>query len=183
MGGELAPGQIVTIFGERLAAHAETAPALPLPIELGGARVVVTDSAGAAREASLFFASPQQINCLLPAETALGPATITVTSDDGDISTGVTQISPVAPGLFTANADGQGVAAASVLRVKSDGSQSFEPVASFDQAHNKHIYAPIDIGPDFGEQRRSGFSDSLRHRFPQPRRNRGGSVQDRRRRR
>lgn len=146
-GDELAPGQIATIFGERLAASVEMAPALPLPIELGGARVIVTDSAGVARQAPLFFVSPRQINFLIPAETALGPATIAVASDDGDISTGVAQIAPVEPGLFAANANGQGVAAAVALRVKGDGTQSFEPIAQFDAATGRFTPTPIDLGP------------------------------------
>lgn len=38
----------------------------------------------------------------------------------------------VAPALFTADASGRGLAAALVLRIKADNSQSFEPVARFD---------------------------------------------------
>ncbi|MGH9845529.1 MAG: hypothetical protein ACREEM_43010, partial [Blastocatellia bacterium] len=52
------------------------------------------------------------------------------------------------PGLFSANASGQGLAAAVALRVKADGSQSFEPVAQFDQAQNKFVAVPIDLGPE-----------------------------------
>ena len=62
--------------------------------------------------------------------------------------TGVTQISPVAPALFSANANGQGVAAAVTLRIKPDGSQIYEPIAQFDTAQNKFVSVPIDLGPD-----------------------------------
>ncbi|MGH9840636.1 MAG: hypothetical protein ACREEM_17805, partial [Blastocatellia bacterium] len=34
-----------------------------------------------------------------------------------------------------------------MLRVKPDGSQSFEPVSRFDAAQNKIIAVPIDFGP------------------------------------
>jgi hypothetical protein len=47
------------------------------------------------------------------------------------VAAGSLQISLVAPALFSANADGQGVAAASALRVRQDGSQVYEPVARF----------------------------------------------------
>src|SRR5262249_4618400 len=57
----------------------------------------------------------------------------------------------VAPGLFAANANGQGVAAALVLRVRADGSQQFEPVAQFDPAQNKFVAVPIELGPE-GDQ-------------------------------
>ncbi len=63
------------------------------------------------------------------------------------IATGVAQIAAVAPGLFSANATAQGVAAASALRVRADGSQSYEVVAQFDQAQNKFVALPIDPGP------------------------------------
>ena len=43
-----------------------------------------------------------------------------------------------APSLFSADASGSGLAAAQVVRVKADGSQSYEPVGS----------DPIDLGPD-----------------------------------
>ena len=56
-------------------------------------------------------------------------------------------IAAVAPGLFSASSSGQGVAAAVVARVKADGSQSFEPVARFDEMLNKIVAVPIDLGP------------------------------------
>ncbi|MGH8595266.1 MAG: hypothetical protein ACREXT_01260 [Gammaproteobacteria bacterium] len=56
----------------------------------------------------------------------------------------------VAPGLFTANASVQGVAAALALRVKADGTQAYEPVAQFDAARQQFVARPIDLGPDLG---------------------------------
>jgi hypothetical protein len=92
IGDELAQGQIATAFGEGLVAQAETATFLPLPVELGGAKVLVTDSAGVARPAPLFFTSPSQINFLVPVETALGTATIKVIGTDGAVSVGVISV-------------------------------------------------------------------------------------------
>lgn len=55
----------------------------------------------------------------------------------------------VAPGLFSANATGKGVAAAVALRIKSDGTRIYEPVAAFSQAQNQFVAVPIDLGaPD-----------------------------------
>jgi uncharacterized protein (TIGR03437 family) len=73
---------------------------------------------------------------------------VTITSDDGTVSAGTVQIATVAPGLFAANANGQDVAAAVAARVRADGSQSFEPVARFDQAQNRFVAVPIDLGPE-----------------------------------
>src|SRR4030095_778036 len=83
-------------------------------------------------------------------DTAAGTGVITVTSGDGIVSMGAVNIAAAAPGLFAANANGQGVAAATVLRVKADGAQSFEPVATFDSARNQFVSVPIDLGPELG---------------------------------
>jgi uncharacterized protein (TIGR03437 family) len=120
---------------------------LPLPTSLAGTTVSVRDSAGADRLAPLFFVAPQQINYLIPPGAATGAATITVTSGDGSLSIGAVNIAAIAPGLFTANANGQGVAAAVALRVKADGAQIYEPVSRFDQAQNRFVALPIDLGP------------------------------------
>ena len=97
----LAPGSIATAFGADLAVGTGA-----------GTAVALQDSAGTVTEATLFYAYPQQTAFLIPAGIALGSASITVTSGDGTVSTAAVQISAVAPGLFSANANGQGVAAA-----------------------------------------------------------------------
>jgi uncharacterized protein (TIGR03437 family) len=95
--------------------------------------------------------APTQVNYQLPQGTALGTATVTVTSGDGTISTGVINVTTVAPAFFSANADGQGVVAAILFRVKTDGSTFFEPINRFDSTINRFVSIPIDLGPD-GEQ-------------------------------
>jgi uncharacterized protein (TIGR03437 family) len=54
-------------------------------------------------------------------------------------------VNAVAPGLFTANANGSGVPAAVLLRIKADGSQSFEPVAELNPTTNRYVPRPIDF--------------------------------------
>jgi uncharacterized protein (TIGR03437 family) len=73
---------------------------------------------------------------------------VTITSGVGAISAGTVNIANVAPGLFSANASGQGVVAAVVFRRRADGSESFEPVARFDQAQGRFVPVPIDLGPE-----------------------------------
>lgn len=148
LGESLAGESIVAAFGTAMATRVEAANTLPLPTQLAGTTVRVRDSAGVERLASLFFVAPTQINFQIPTGTATGQATITVTSGDGTVSGGVANIAAVAPGFFTANASGQGVAAATVLRVRADGTQAFEPVARFDAAQNRFVAAPIDLGPE-----------------------------------
>ncbi|MCI0621526.1 MAG: hypothetical protein L0387_07635 [Acidobacteria bacterium] len=83
----------------------------------------------------------------MPPGTACRAATITVTGSDGAISTGMAQIAAVAPGLFSANASGQGVAAALALRIKAVGSGSSEPVAQFDLAQNRFVTRALSLRP------------------------------------
>jgi len=150
-GQTLAAESIVAAFGVNLATSVVVNNALPLPTSLAGTTVSVRDSEGADRLAPLFFVSPQQINYLIPQGTAPGTATITVAGGDGSLSVGAVNIAAIAPGLFAANANGQGVPAAVALRVKADGAQIYEPVSRFDQAQNRFVAAPIDLGPA-GEQ-------------------------------
>jgi len=147
-GASLAGESIVSAFGTRLATATTAATTSPLPTQLAGTTVKVRDSAGAERLAPLFFVSPTQINYQIPAMTAAGAATITTTSGDGSVSSGSAQIAAVAPGLFSAAASGQGLAAAVALRVKDDGTQQFEPVARFDAAQQQFVAIPIDLGPE-----------------------------------
>lgn len=145
--GRAAPESIATIFGTGLSAVTATATTVPLPFSLAGVSVLVKDSFGMERNASLFFVSPNQINYLVPAGTAMGNATITI-NNAGTLVTGGVNIGTVVPGLFSASANGQGVAAAVALRVKADGSQNFESIAQFDTTLNRFVTRPIDLGPE-----------------------------------
>ncbi|HMV49143.1 MAG TPA: hypothetical protein PKD31_15405, partial [Blastocatellia bacterium] len=149
--------------GSGLATQTVSANARPLPTTLGGSRVDVTDAAGQTRPAPLFFVAPQQINYLLPAGTATGVATVKVTSSDGTTTQGAVQVAAVAPGIFAANANGQGVAAAVVLRVRGNV-QTFEPVAQFDSATNRFVSTPINLGPETDQVILLLFGTGVRNR-------------------
>jgi uncharacterized protein (TIGR03437 family) len=167
-GSALASEEIVAAFGARLATTVLLAGTsecrLCLPTELGGTRVMVKDSAGAQRMAPLFFVSPNQVNYLMPGGTAVGAATVTVTSGDGAVSIGTAQIAMVAPGLFTANGDGQGAPAAIALRVKQGGAQSVEEVARYDSAQRRFVPRPLDLGAATDQVFLILFGTGLRHR-------------------
>jgi uncharacterized protein (TIGR03437 family) len=144
---ELASESIATVFGVQLATGTAAAGTLPLPTTLAGSTMKVRDSLGVTRDAPLFFASPNQMNFQVPPGAMNGIATMTITSGNGSVSIGATQIVRVAPGLFAANANGQGVAAGVALRVRANGQQVFEPIARFDQAQGRFVAVPIDLGP------------------------------------
>ncbi|MBI3684220.1 MAG: prolyl oligopeptidase family serine peptidase [Acidobacteria bacterium] len=163
-GSPLAQESIVSAFGTNLATSTLAASTVPLPTSLGGTAVKVRDSAGIERLAPLFAVSPGQVNYQMPLGTAAGTATIAVTGGDGTVSTGTAQVAVVAPGLFAANANGQGVPAAAVLRVRADGSQSSEPVAQFDAAQNRFVAVPIDLGPESDQVFLILFATGIRYR-------------------
>lgn len=150
-GEMLAADAIVAAFGSGLAISVQIANTLPLPTSLVGTSVKVKDSAGVERLASLFFVAPTQINYLVPANTAAGDAAVTITSGDGAVSVGRVRIANVAPGLFSANSSGQGVAAGEVLRVKANGTQVYEPLSRYDASQQRSVPIPIDLGPE-GDQ-------------------------------
>jgi uncharacterized protein (TIGR03437 family) len=141
----LAPESIAAAFGMKLASSRQSATTLPLPLALGGATLKVKDALGVERLSPLFFADTGQINFQVPQGTASGIATLSATAGDGSISTGTANIFSVAPGLFTANMDGQGPAAAIALRIKPNNQAQYEPVIRLDQATNKFVTVPIDL--------------------------------------
>lgn len=142
-GGNLAPDSIASAFGVGLATGTAAATTAQLPTNLAGTTVLLRDSANNQINVPLFIAAPGQINLLLPANAALGAATLTVNSADGQTQTSKITLAAVAPGLFTSNSDGVGVPAGFVVRTKADSTQTQEPVAMQDPATNRFIPKPL----------------------------------------
>jgi uncharacterized protein (TIGR03437 family) len=113
--GVVAPESIVAGFGVNL--------------PTAGVSVVVRDADGKESTAQLYFASAGQINYVVPAGARTGPAVVTVRSNGRTAATGAVTIQTVAPGIFTASADGKGVAAGNYLRVTSDQSRINGPLS------------------------------------------------------
>jgi len=147
-GRHLARESIAAAFGSNLAVTTEAAVSLPLPTSLAGTRVKIKDSGGAEQLAPLFFVSPGQVNYQVPPGVRDGDALVTITNGNGAATAGLITVSSLVPGLFTANADGQGVAAAVVQRVKVDNSITYEAVAQFDAVQNRFVATPIDLGAE-----------------------------------
>jgi len=143
----LAPNSFATIYGTNLAYTTATATVSPLPTSLSNATVTVTDMNGTARLAPLLYVSLSQINLIIPANTAYGLATVTVnnSSNTGGESISTTiLVTPTAPGMFSENMNGNGVAAGYLLTVHADGSQSAQ-VPLFQYNPNTSQYVPIPI--------------------------------------
>src|SRR5262245_48405893 len=107
--------------------------------------VVISHTVGIEKTAELIFVSPTQITNVSPPGLPPGRAFVKVREGDRLVRAGVIEITRTAPGLFTLTSDGAGLPAAFVLRVKSDRTQSYELIASFDPDQGKFVPIPIDL--------------------------------------
>jgi uncharacterized protein (TIGR03437 family) len=143
--GPVAPGSMATAFGSQLAPTAASATAIALPTQIGECSVMIRDASGVNRAAGLYYVSPDQINFTIPADTAVGPALISVYNGELLLATGGLNVVAVAPALFFMNNDG--LAAAGLVRVKGD-SYDYEPAVQLDERINQFVAVPIDLGSD-----------------------------------
>jgi uncharacterized protein (TIGR03437 family) len=149
-GPQLAMESIAAAFGQNFAATTQASPGdRALPTNLAGASVSVVDSNGTSRLAPLFFVAPTQINFQIPPGTTAGNGTISVIIANQTVASGAVSIVNTAPGIFTANATGSGIASGILLRIKSNGTQLYEPIFRID-SQNQFAPIPIDLGPDQG---------------------------------
>jgi len=123
----IAPGELVSLFGANLSTTTAVAATLPLPNSLARVSAVVTDSLGVAHPAALSYVSASQINFLVPTETAQGNAALVVSGANGMQAIPV-NVEGVAPGIFSSGESGGNVAAAQILPVGADGTQTLEGV-------------------------------------------------------
>ena len=143
----VAPESIASLFGINLASSIVVASAgAGLPNILDGTSVDITDSSGVTRPAPLFAVTPSQINLQIPLGTALGPAEVKVNRASGIPFLGSFEIERVAPGLFSADGSGRGVAAALFQRTEEEGPDTIDLI--FDARTRRSV--PIDLGA--GEQ-------------------------------
>jgi uncharacterized protein (TIGR03437 family) len=162
--GALAPEAIGTLFGTGLAGSTVSAGSTQLPTTLDGVQVQVRDSAGTSRVAPLIYVSPTQISFLNPAGTATGAATVTVTRNGNTVAQSSLSVESVTPGLFAANANGSGVAAAVAVRVKADGTQITEPLIQLNSATNRYEAVPINVSDSAEQVYLLAFGTGFRNR-------------------
>jgi uncharacterized protein (TIGR03437 family) len=143
----LAPDSIASMYGTNLGSSTQKATSQPLPTTLGGASIMVIDAAGGQRPAPLIYASPTQINFVVPDGTAPGMATFTV-SNGTTTQTATAMVQSIAPTLFSADGSGTGVAAATaiVTQVANPRLQGVIPV--FQCGSSGCSSVPIQLGVD-----------------------------------
>jgi uncharacterized protein (TIGR03437 family) len=122
---KVAPGSLAFAYGSDLAS---------------ATAVSVIDSAGTSRPASIVFASDVIVSFLVPDGVAPGIATVSIGSQSGGVL-----IEAVAPGIYSANSSGAGVAAATAALYHADGTNNaitaFQPSPSGGQ-----VAAPMSLG-------------------------------------
>jgi uncharacterized protein (TIGR03437 family) len=94
----------------------------------------------------VLFSSSGQVNFLVPADAATGPGAVKVTTANGNTLSTALRISDVAPGIFAANGNGKGVAAAQVLLIGSDGSGKYVATAQCGAAPGSCVALPVSLG-------------------------------------
>jgi uncharacterized protein (TIGR03437 family) len=144
-GETLSAESIATAKGIGLATSIQSSNGAVLPAELAGTSVDVIDSTGFARSAPLFYVSATQVNFEVPAGTAPGNAAIVIAASDGTVAYGGTVIGSVAPGLFSADASGTGVAAGVSHLLRADGTATATLTFTCAQA-GQCSAAPISLG-------------------------------------
>jgi uncharacterized protein (TIGR03437 family) len=144
-GGPVAPGSLAAAFGAGLARQTEVATSLPLPFILAGTRLVFQRPDKSYVAAQLLFVSPGQINFIVPSLPD-GPTLAVATYNEQSVLSGTIEIARVAPGLFSANANGQGATAAVALKVASDGQQTSQRSSQCGATAGSCVSLPIDLG-------------------------------------
>ncbi len=99
----LAPGALVSIFGQGLALETAGATSLPLPLTLGGARVRINGI-----PSPLLYVSPTQINLQVPFDLGGGSAEIQLETSAGAAAPVSVALASTQPGVFFDFASGIG---------------------------------------------------------------------------
>lgn len=144
-GPRVAPDSIVSGFGNTQV----TTPIFSseqLSTTLGTTSVDVIDSAGRRQSARLLVVTPTQVNFLLDAQTALGPAIANLYNGTTLIANGFLQVDGFAPSLFSATGDGRGFAVGESVRIQNSVIVGTAPLSRFDPVLNRQTSVPVDFG-------------------------------------
>ena len=153
-------GSIVSIYGGNFATGATSATMLPLPSELGGVSaqftvVNILNQPLFSGAMPLFYVSPTQINAQVPAGAVFPPcnggsgsvysASIQITTPSGGQTAMVNATPAPAPGLFTANETGTGVAAAQFVTNLPNGTQTIMELAECPIGSGTCVPVPLNV--------------------------------------
>jgi len=145
----VSPDGIFRLTGSSLAPddNRAAAPAAP-PVSLDGVSISIRDATGLARPARMLFVSPEQISFVTPGRLAPGSGRLTVSRADGASASIDVSIVPVVPGLFSADGEGRGAAAAAVTRMRGGRTLSTTDTYRCLSGGRGCQNLPIDFGPE-----------------------------------
>lgn len=115
--GGLAPGSIVSLFGEGLSDGEQLASTIPLPEQLQNTQVVL-EIGGVQKAMPLFYVSPTQLNVLVPEGLPYGQGILRLRRQGIETSQFDVSVQPIAPAIFTANSNGSGSPAGHAVRAR-----------------------------------------------------------------
>ncbi len=130
----VAPGSLAAV----------TVPGLLPTAAISTVSVAMVDSIGTQRICQVVSISLQQAVCLVDPAIKPGLAVVSVASSGRPVGTGFVQVAQVAPGLFSADSTGQGLAAGNAISQVGDATFT-SPLAILDATTNTWIAQPIDL--------------------------------------
>jgi uncharacterized protein (TIGR03437 family) len=139
-----APGSLVTAFGTGFPASAA---------------ISLTDSAGRAFSVEPLAIASTQASFVIPADAAPGTARVSI----GNV-TGTMRLEPLAPALFSANATGRAVSAATAILAKADGTQTAQPVFRCGATAGSCVAVPLERGGDGDDLYLTFYGTGFRNR-------------------
>jgi uncharacterized protein (TIGR03437 family) len=102
-GPDVARGGLSLAYGPIMAAYDAKRETARPPASLGNISIQITDASGVTRKAGMLWASAGwgQSNFVIPKESAVGPATMTIVREDGTRASSNITIADTAPGFLT----------------------------------------------------------------------------------
>ncbi|SPE43444.1 hypothetical protein SBA3_910061 [Candidatus Sulfopaludibacter sp. SbA3] len=143
-GLDIARGGFALAYGPVMAARdvMETTP--HPPVSLGGISVQITDSRGVTRPAGMLWASAGwgQTNFVIPDESALGPARMTIVREDGSSTSANITVVETAPGFITGYSC-RGPVRGEATQVFAAGRQVTSPISDCREGRCKTVTVPM----------------------------------------
>ncbi len=162
----VAPNSLAAAFGSNLSTQTYAALLQPLPTQLDGVDIQITDSNKASNLGGLLMAPAGQINFLVPVGAAIGAGTVTAVTSSGAQLIGNILISNVAPAIFSANENGMGAAVGEVFGFPASGDVSYG--FTFTGGTNRYSTLPFSLSPSSTQTYLTLFGTGIRNHSPNP---------------
>jgi uncharacterized protein (TIGR03437 family) len=143
----ISPGTLISIYGQNLTDTWEEVGSGQPPLSLAGVTVQMTAAGQTTSYAlPLLFASASKVTALIPADVPLGAVSVSLKNSSGLQFNGKTYLESIAPALFTMPLENQNYAAASVLRIRADGTRTVESLAAVSAVDGSLAPLPVEFG-------------------------------------